>query len=266
MSETATTCLVIGGTGYVGSAVARAAREVGWQVTAVGRDDYAGQVGKRFDVVINANGNASRFKANQEPAWDFGASVSPVVASLSDFKFDRYALISTVDVYNDPADADRTAESTPIDAESLCPYGLHKRLAELCVMQQAPRWLVFRLAQMVGSNLKKGPLFDVLERQPLWIHPKTRLHYMNTLNVGSAVIHLLQNAPSNEIYNVCGRGSVPFSEVLAMFDEPYCDVTYAQSEQQTYSINTDKTHAMLPLPESRDEIRAFVDQAMAATR
>ncbi len=258
------TCLVIGGRGFVGSAIAQAAREAGWHITAVGRHDYADHVHGRFDVVINANGNARRFKANSEPLWDFDGSVRPVYQSLFDFQFSHYALISSVDVYNDTSKLTMTSEATAIDPARLAPYGFHKRLAELCVTRQAGSWHVFRLAQMVGLNLKKGPLFDLIEGRPLWIHPTTELHYMNTRTAGEIVIGLIERAPRNEIFNVCGRGSVEFAKILDLFGLAEQDARYLNRERQTYRINTDKTHRLCPLPESWSEVRAFVEAAQAA--
>ena len=259
-----TTCLVIGGRGVVGSAIAQAASAAGWQVTVVGRDDYAEHAQGRFDLVINANGNAKRFKANNEPLWDFDSSVRSVYRSLFDFQFAHYVLISSVDVYNDTSTPTTTSEAAPIDPARLSPYGFHKRLAELCVTRQARSWQVFRLAQMVSPSLKKGPLFDLLEGRPLWIHPTTQLHYLSARTAGEIVIRLIERAPRNEIYNVCGRGSVEFGRIIELFGLAGHDAVYAESERQTYRINTDKTHRLCPLPESWSEVRTFVEAAQAA--
>jgi nucleoside-diphosphate-sugar epimerase len=259
-----TACLIIGGRGFIGSAIAQAARDAGWKVTAVARDDYARQVGQRFDVVVNANGNARRFKANNEPLWDFDSSVRPVYQSLFDFEFTHYALISSVDVYNDPTTPAATAEDTPIDLARLPAYGFHKRLAELCVMRQAGSWQVFRLAQMVGPDIKKGPLFDLLEGLPLWIHPAARLHYISTRTAADIIVRLIERAPRNQVYNVCGRDSVEFSRVLDLFGRTADNSGYAARERQTYGINTDKTHRLCPLPDSWSEVRTFVEAAQAA--
>ena len=259
-----TRSLVIGGRGFVGAAIAQAAREAGWQVTVVGREDYAGQVQERFDVVINANGNAKRFRANSDPLWDFDSSVRPVYQSLFDFHFSHYVLISSVDVYNDTSTPATTAEVTPIDLARLPPYGFHKRLAELCVIRHARSWQIVRLAQMVSADLKKGPLFDVLNGRPLWVHPTTQLHYMHTRTAGEVIIELIARAPRNEIYNVCGRGSVEFSRIVELIGVNGHGAVYADSERQLYRINTDKTHRHCPLPESWSEVCAFVAAAKAA--
>ena len=122
------TCLVLGGTGFVGSALAAVAKARDWQVTTVGRQEYARHVGRRFDLVLNANGNASRQRANRDPTFDLEASVVSVQRSLVDFEFAHYGLISTVDVCNEPDRLEATAEDAPIDLATLCPYGFHKRL------------------------------------------------------------------------------------------------------------------------------------------
>ena len=149
--------LVTGASGFVGSAVAREAEDRNWEVTAVGRQDYGRHMGRSFDLIVNANGNASRQRANREPVFDLEASVVSVQRSLVDFKFAHYALISTVDVYNHPDRLDCTAEATEIDLDELCPYGFHKRLAELLEMKPSELDAILDRARAL-----LGP--DVVER------------------------------------------------------------------------------------------------------
>lgn len=255
-------CLIIGGTGFVGSAIAKAAVQRGWDVQAVGRESYRAVRGSRFDFVINANGNSSRFRANQDPQFDFEASVSSVHRSIVDFRYDVYALISTVDIYNDPSREEMTAEDIRIDVESLPPYGMHKRLAELFVMRHCRRWQIFRLAQMVGDGLKKGPIHDLLNGNPLWISDDSRLHYMNTLNVARIVLDVLERQRVSEVYNVCGRGSVEFRRVIDLLMDGRREVVQAAGERQTYRIQTKKIEQLYPIPESWDEVSTFVEQSL----
>jgi len=258
-------CLIIGGTGFVGSTIAKAAVERGWNVTAIGRETYERVKGWQFDFVINANGNASRFRANQDPQFDFEASVLSVYRSLFDFRYDVYGLISTVDVYNEPSCEESTAEDTWIDTETLAPYGMHKRLAELLVMQHCPRWHVFRLAQMVGDGLKKGPIYDLLHRKPLWITADSRLHYMNTQNVARVVLNVMECQAASNIYNVCGRGNVEFRQVIELLAAGPSSVAPSPGERQTYRIQTNKIEQLYAMPDSWDEVSTFVDHALRGT-
>lgn len=264
LPDASTTCLLIGGRGFVGSAIAAAADAAGWRVTTVGRDDYAGHTQEQFDVLINANGNAQRFKADREPLWDFERSVRPVYASLFECRFTHYVLISSVDVYNDASTPATTSENTPIDPATLPAYGFHKRLAELCVERQARSWQIFRLAQMLGVNLTKGPVFDLLGGRPLWIHPASQMPYMNTRSVGGAVIGLIERAPRNTVYNVCGRGSVEFAKILGLCGMTEQEVHFAAHARQTYRINTEKTERLCLLPDSWNEVRTFIEAAKPA--
>lgn len=256
-------CLIIGADGFVGRGITGAARERGWDVKAVGRANYSAFVGREFDVVINANGNARRYLANQDPWFDFEASTASVYRTLFDFRCSQYVIISTVDVYNDPSRPEATREDVEIQPLSLCPYAFHKWLAERCVMRRGASWQVFRLAQLVGRGLKKGPLYDLLRGQPLWIHDDSRLHFMNTEKVGATIVELIENGPANEIFNVCGRGSVKFRRIRELLPAKQRSASRAV-DRQCYDVSTEKTHALSPLPDSWEEVRAFVRESLGS--
>ena len=255
------TCLIIGGNGFVGSGIRDAARDFGWDVSVADHASYAGFAGQYFDIVINANGNAKRFHADRDPLFDFDASAASVYKSLFDFPCSKYALISTVDVYNRPDCLETTREDMAIDPLPLGPYAFHKWLAERFVMRHQTQWQVFRLAQMVGTGLRKGPIFDLLHAQPLWIHDESRLHYMNTSQIGAAICTLIENAPGNEVYNVCGRGSVEFRAVLDLFPQDNLPAR-ENPTRQCYNVDASKTHQWFPVPDSWNEVQAFVEESL----
>ena len=86
------TCLIIGGRGFVGSAIASAASEAGWAVSIADRQTYNSYLGQEFDLIFNANGNAKKYLANQNPHADFEASLRSVALSLYDFQCQKYIL------------------------------------------------------------------------------------------------------------------------------------------------------------------------------
>lgn len=213
-------------------------------------------------MVVNANGNASRFRANQDPLFDFEASLSTVYRSLFDFQYQRYVFLSTVDVYNSTAEVDSTREDVTIDPLALEAYGFHKRQAELCVMRNCPSYLVLRLGQMVGNGLKKGPLYDIMNDQPLWIDSTSRLPFMNTTNVGRALLQLLEAGVDREVFNVCGRMSVEFSRVMELFPATSREPVQSELTVQVYEVATEKVEQFCQLPDSWDEIESFVSEAL----
>jgi hypothetical protein len=127
-------------------------------------------------------------------------------------------------------------------------------------MRQSASWQIFRLAQMVGPGLKKGPVYDLLRSQPLWIDEESELHYMHTHRVARTVFELIGKCPPREVFNVCGRGSLPLGAVIALLPESLRLVTFAARQMQKYHINTDKTHRVCPLPESIDEVKSFLTE------
>ena len=207
-------CLVIGGRGFVGSAMAARARDLGLVVSAIGRDDYGEAVGRRFDVVVFAAGNARRYLADRDPSADLDASVGAVYRALRDFPSERFVLASTVDVYPDPSRLEATREDAPIDPARPSTYGFHKRLAELVTMRDAPGWLIVRLGQMLGPGLRKGPVFDALHGEPLRVSPASRYPFLRTSSVAELTFALLEAGATEAVYNVCGRGSVALADAL----------------------------------------------------
>ncbi len=82
--------IVLGGTGLIGSAVRAHLERQGELVISVNSKNYTDCLGAWAKVLINCNGNTFRYRANQDPRWDFEASVVSVERSLFDFRFDLY--------------------------------------------------------------------------------------------------------------------------------------------------------------------------------
>jgi nucleoside-diphosphate-sugar epimerase len=253
------TCLIIGGRGFVGSAIASAVSEAGWAVSIADRQTYNSYLGQEFDLIINANGNAKKYLANQNPHADFEASLRSVALSLNDFQCQKYIYISTIDVYEDTTSELTTLESAQINPMNLDTYGFHKRLAELVVMRKAKSWHIFRLGQMVGPGLVKGPIFDLITGQPIRITLDSEFPFLNTKSMANAIMQLNERAPDNQIFNVCGVESVAFRQLTEHF--PYLQATISHAaRRQVYRINTDKALAFCDLPHSQDEIASFLLQ------
>lgn len=259
-------CLVLGGRGFIGAQIVAAAGRRGWRVVPAGRADVASLKGTRWDLLINADGNARRYLADRDPIWDFEASVTSVYRSLFDFKYGEYVLISTVDVYDRPDCEETTKEDTPVNLLALRPYGFHRRLAEMAVMRQAARWWVIRLAQVIGEGSKKGPIHDLLSGSALFVSPESSLHFLTAQRVGELVVALVERTSANAVFNLCGRGSVPFRRVLDMLPPGWPLRWHDRLEIETYRISTARAEAVVELPDSFEEVRSFVSARIGTAR
>lgn len=249
--------IVIGATGLVGSAIASHLHGCGHDVTRIDSSNYAACVGAAADVVINANGNTYRFKANEDPRWDFGASVQSVHCSLFDFKADLYVYVSSIDVYHDRANAAANSELTPIDFAALDSYGFHKWVAERLVQKFARRSIVARCGTAIGPGLKKGPVFDIINRQRVHMSPDSTLSLIHTDEVARAFEILVGLSAPPPIVNVTGTGSVSVAELANIAGLGLSLAPRAEESVHRYDINNQLLRDVIAVGSSRDMAQRF---------
>ena len=123
-----------------------------------------------FDLVVCAGAPAEKWKANADPEAD-RASLARLTEALFQCNAQRVILISTIDVYPDPAGVD---EDTPIDAEQAAPYGRHRVDLERTIADRFDT-LIVRLPGLFGPGLRKNAIYDLLNDNQV-----DRLHADNT--------------------------------------------------------------------------------------
>ncbi len=231
------TVIVLGGTGLIGSSVCERLARDGAEVVAVHSRNYASHAGRRAEVLINCNGNSFRYKAAENPRWDFDASVVTVERSLFDFDVERYIYMSTVDVYNDVSDPSCNGEAAVIDAARLYPYAFHKWLAERLVERFAKWPLILRTGTVIGPASTKGPLFDLLQHEPLHMSVESELSFIDTATIADVVSTFVSNAPARRIINVTGSGPAKLHALCAEFSIDYR--VAPQAEKIVYHYHVD---------------------------
>lgn len=251
---------LIGGRGLVGSAFARVCEASGRPYTILDRETYPKLIGSSCELVINANGNSRKPLATQDPLADFDASVRSVRSSLADFRFQRYVYLSSCDVYPDCSSPELTSEQRQPDITRQSPYGFHKYAAEQCVRHVASRlhkdWLIFRCGGFVGSGLKKNAIFDILSGGPLWLDPSSELQFLHTEDAARLVLALVDNGTRNEVFNLCGRGTVSLREVIAHTGRSVA--VNPRSPLVRYEVDIGKISRALPAPHVIPDTRATV--------
>lgn len=245
---------VLGGAGLLGSDLV-AFFGAAYDTVSITRENYADHVGGTFDVLVNANGNSRRFFANEHPQEDFRASVASVADSLFDFSFDTYAYISSSDVYGYHARPETAREDVTIEPARLSPYGFHKRLSELLVEKYAPKFIICRCSMMLGRNLKKGPVYDLLHGTPAFIAESSRLQMITAPAVAAALRALLEKGAANGCFNVGGEGTVRMPEIAEIIGKPL--VVRDGAPEQVYEMSVEKIKEYYPLKTSKDYLREF---------
>jgi nucleoside-diphosphate-sugar epimerase len=144
---------LIGYTGFVGGNLLRQ-RSFDALFNSANVEQIAG---RSFELVVCSGAPAEKWKANANPEAD-RANIERLIRALDGVNADKVVLISTVDVFSEPAGVD---EASPVSMSGLQAYGKHRRLLEELVLARFDA-LVVRLPGLYGHGLKKNIIFDFL--------------------------------------------------------------------------------------------------------
>ena len=146
---------LIGHTGFVGGSLARKAT---WDACYNSRtiDDIRGQ---NFDLLVCAGVSAVKWLANKDPEAD-RAGIARLTNALSHVRSREAVLISTIDVYPDPAAGG--TEDTVVDPSLNHAYGRHRLELETWMAARFPCLRIVRLPALFGVGLRKNAIYDLL--------------------------------------------------------------------------------------------------------
>lgn len=230
-----------------------------YKVISITRENYEEHKGCGFDVFINANGNSKRFWANQNPQEDFFASTVSVYKSIFDFPSGLYIYISSSDVYENHTGPKHTTESKKIGPENLQPYGFHKYLGELIVKKCKEKFLILRLAMILGTKMKKGPFYDILNHTPIFLTFDSKLQLITTSAIASIIKALLDRGVVCKTLNVGGVGTFAFTKISKYFNEKIR--VSPKAERQVYEMNVKKIRKLYPsLKTSEEYLQKFLNE------
>lgn len=122
--------------------------------------------GTKPELLVYAGVRAEKFLANQNPDLD-ALNMNKALDNIKKIGPQRIVLISTIDVYNYPYGVD---EDSPIEFDSIQPYGRNRYWLEQQVREVCPKNLIIRLPGLFGKNIKKNFLYDYLNIIPTMLY------------------------------------------------------------------------------------------------
>ena len=247
---------IIGSRGMVGGDLVLYLKASFKNIVGINRKNYDRYRGHQFDVVINANGNSNKIWANDNILDDFEASTASVYKTLLDFSAKTYIYISSADVYEHHTSENFTSDGESINFEKLTPYGFHKFLSECIVRNFTKSHIILRCPMMLGTNLKKGPLYDILNNSRLYISKESSFQMITTKELAQIIYFLLYKNITKEVFNVGGRGTVSLSEIIKYVGRK---VNFPKDgKKQTYETNVSKLNKIYPLKTSQQYLKDFL--------
>jgi nucleoside-diphosphate-sugar epimerase len=191
---------VLGSNGFIGSAVSSRLREK-HEVVSITRDEYKHFLGSSYDVFVNCNGNSRKFWANNNRKEDFKLSVQSVYESLCDFRFKKYIYVSSMDVY---------VNNT---------YGYHKKLAEGIISDATHNCVFLRCSSVIGKGMKKGVVKDIMEEQPVFISPESRIELITNTDIARVVEETISMDIMSQAINAGSTTTTTVNEIATFFDK-----------------------------------------------
>ena len=209
---------VVGANGFIGSHIVKNL-SVPWnRVYKITRENFA-SFSEPVDVMVFAAGNASKHSARNNPQADFYESVIDVAYALYEYKYKKFILISSID-----------AAYTGV-------YSAHKRCAENIVSGGNGN-AILRCGAVIGKGMKKGLIYDLINKIPVRISPESELPFISARTVARVVGDIIKHDLCGG-FTVTGKGVVsPLQAAKILGVEfKYADKTETQKYQAQNNKN-----------------------------
>ncbi len=249
---------IIGSRGMVGSDLVKYLIPYFENTAEIDRESYERYRGKSFDTVINANGNSNKIWAKEHVLDDFSESVTSTYKSLYDFPCKTYIYVSSADVYENHTSKKFTSESKNINPENLTSYGFHKYLSECIVKNYKKEHVILRCPMILGSKLKKGPIYDILHNSRLFVSKNSAFQMITTKELAQIIHALLSQNITHEIFNVGGKGTVLLNRIIEYIKQP---IIFPKNETtHIYEMDVSKLHKIYKLKTSGEYLQDFLKE------
>jgi nucleoside-diphosphate-sugar epimerase len=188
-----------GGDGFLGSTIYKLLKKKKFKIKKVQKNNFKY---KNCEIFINCSTNSKKYLSEKKNFYEFNNSIKNIKKTIVNFNFRKYILISTCEVYSDK---NTNSEKSNIDFRNLSNYGFYKYLCELLIIKETQKWLILRCNGIIGENMKKGPVYDIINKKKVWANPNSQYQLIHADEVAKIIIKLIQRNSYNKIYNICSN-------------------------------------------------------------
>jgi len=161
------------------------------------------------DLIVCSGISSVKWKANKNPKDDF-KQIDILIKNLEKVKVKKFVLISTIAVYDTPADN---------------AYGQNRLYVETRLKNLFDNFHIVRLPSLFGAGLKKNAIFDLLNNEYSYLPGKNSIFQYYCLD---NLWRDIDRAISNDI-KILNISTEPilFSDIVKLFDLDYLNLTYS---------------------------------------
>lgn len=251
---------LIGANGLLGQAFYSELLQTSQEIYLITKDLNISDL-PELDIMINANGNSNKVKAENEPYFDFDSNCCETL---------RYVLLANklnalyVHISSEESLIGKLSligflnNSTKNISGSN--YAFSKNIGELLIERFAQAWLIVRPSSLIGKGLRKGPVFDILNSKPIWLTKDSTLQLMRTKTTASLALKLsslrIDKQFDNSAFNLSAVDSITINEIGAVLQRKVIDQN--DMPKKITAMDVSETLKYIDLPKSIDEIRRFI--------
>ena len=160
-------------------------------------------IDEQFELVVCAGVSSIKWKANKSPKEDF-QQIQRLIENLEATKFKRLILISTIAVYDNPADN---------------AYGCNRLYLETYLKNNFDNVSIVRLPSLFGSGLKKNAIYDLINKDEQFLPHQDSTFQYYCLDTLWQDIQTMQSANIKTL-NISTEPIV-FRDILKLFQSNY---------------------------------------------
>lgn len=198
--------------GFVGGALCKSAKKFNHDIIEITRENYSISKSNKYDFLINSACPSKKFWSLNNPYEDFKQTVDLTVDLVYNWKHDKFIQISTMSA-NDITDHH--------------PYGVNKKSAEIITFFNDP--LIIRLGSLYGKEIKKGPLYDLLDKSKLYVDINSEYNF---IDVNFCSDWIIENLHRKGIVQLGAIDSISLLDIAKKFG---FDVTYEGKKECIFS-------------------------------
>lgn len=184
---------IVGANGFVGKALVRTAKDFDFDISCVTRQNYDDYKKRSYDYVINTAMPSKRFWSLKNPVDDINETVLKTAKIFYEWEYDKFIQVSSISA----------------EKQLDIPYGRHKRAAEV-IVEKDENALIVRLGAMYGDGLLKSALFDLVNKNHIYVDINSEYNY---INVDYAAKYILNNLHLKGIHNIGACDSISLLEI-----------------------------------------------------